>query len=323
MVACRERLGGPTPIRTIEHGADHLPSGTHGVGLNRVMGDGEAVFADLLCEHEHRVRGRVVSLAEWGSADGTPVLAWAGGLSSRYGWGWARAAAASHGVRLIIADRPGFGSSDADATRTISSTVDDVCDALPFISIDSFSVVGNSSGGPYALATAACRPASVRRVGVVAGVGVMSGWRARVGMSRVNRRYWERAAEGPHAVASLLDVAVREISQSAAIHPERRVDVLEASRQGSEHLARDAWLVASEWDFELEDVQCPVDLWHGALDDDAPLSQAQDLAARLEDATLHVWPDVGHEMPADAMSSVYLRLLTRPDDDGRTREGLG
>jgi pimeloyl-ACP methyl ester carboxylesterase len=264
---------------------------------------------ELIREGRRRVRGRWIAFAEWGDPDGAPVLAWPGGLGSRFGWGWARAEAASSGVRLVIPDRPGYGRSDACTDRSVASTATDVHEMLGRLGIRRYRVLGNSSGAPYALAMAARHAAAVERVGVVAGVAPFAGPGWPTGMSPENRKFWTTARRGPAALTPHLTSVVANAVEDDDLHPERRADITEAARQGPQELAYDAWLVATPWDVDLRSVEAHVDVWHGAEDDDVPLPLAEQLARVLPRSTLHIWPNRGHEMNGADMADVYTLLL--------------
>lgn len=59
------------------------------------------------------------------------------------------------GVRLIVPDRSGYGGSDRDPDRSISSIAEDIAFLADSLGIDRFSVAGRSGGAPHALACAA------------------------------------------------------------------------------------------------------------------------------------------------------------------------
>ena len=257
------------------------------------------------------VDGITLAFAEWGAADGRAVVGWPGNPGSRFGLGWAREWAAACGVRLVIFDRPGMGGSEPDSSRSVTSTARRVTRAVADLGIARFAVLGNSSGGPYALACAAVAPAAVARVAVVAGVGVMSETGAHDGMSEENGRFWSQASVGPSATTETFQRIIGD-APTMGLHPEKAADIAEAGRQGAFNLALDAHVITARWDVELTDVTAPVDLWHGAVDDDVPLIQARRLADRLRQATLHVWPNRGHDMPPEAMLEVYALLGCEP-----------
>jgi pimeloyl-ACP methyl ester carboxylesterase len=56
----------------------------------------------------------------------------------------------------------------------------------------------------------------------------------------------------------------------------------------------DAALVFRAWEFDVADVRCPMALWYGDRDPNAPPRNGRWLAGRLPAATLHVLPGLGH-----------------------------
>jgi pimeloyl-ACP methyl ester carboxylesterase len=95
--------------------------------------------------------GRRLGYAEWGPADGTPVLGFLGtSLSSLAHLGEDAPRAA--GVRLVLVDRPGYGRSDHQPGRTLLDWPADVAELADALAIERFAVFGMSGGGPYAAA---------------------------------------------------------------------------------------------------------------------------------------------------------------------------
>ena len=97
--------------------------------------------------------GRTVTYAEFGEGAGTPVLLCHGSAESRLVevdpvW------TAESGVRVITADRPGFGGSEPLPDRTLLGWARDAEDLADALGIEEFSLIGWSGGGPHALATA-------------------------------------------------------------------------------------------------------------------------------------------------------------------------
>jgi pimeloyl-ACP methyl ester carboxylesterase len=84
---------------------------------------------------------------------------------------------AEFGVRLITADRPGYGRSDPQPGRGILSWTADVEALAGSLGIQEFSVMGHSSGGPYALACADAMPDRVKLSAVTEGADVGVGVR--------------------------------------------------------------------------------------------------------------------------------------------------
>ncbi|HEX3222161.1 MAG TPA: hypothetical protein VHR35_06275, partial [Nocardioides sp.] len=74
-------------------------------------------------------------------------------------------------------------------------------------------------------------------------------------------------------------------------------DVAAAAREAigaPEGYLADAALVFARWPFAVEDVACPVTLWYGERDANAPPRNGAWLAEHLGDSTLNVLPGLGH-----------------------------
>jgi pimeloyl-ACP methyl ester carboxylesterase len=59
------------------------------------------------------------------------------------------------GIRLLVADRPGYGASTRLPGRSIASVADDVAVLADSLGWDRFALWGASGGGPHALGCAA------------------------------------------------------------------------------------------------------------------------------------------------------------------------
>lgn len=112
------------------------------------------------------VDGRTVGYADFGPADGRPLVWCHGGPGSRLQPKPAAAALADVGYRPIGIDRPGYGLSEVQVGRTIGGWVGDALAVLDALEVERATFVGVSTGGAYALATAATVPERVD--GVVA-----------------------------------------------------------------------------------------------------------------------------------------------------------
>ena len=69
---------------------------------------------------------------------------------------------------------------------------------------------------------------------------------------------------------------------------------VEALRQGPQGVIDDYLLWAGPWGFELEQLRAPVHVWQGDDDLMVPMHHADDMVARLPNATLHRVPGAGH-----------------------------
>ena len=117
--------------------------------------------------------GRMLGYAEYGSPDGKPVFYFHGFPGSRLDWLLTDPdnTAAEQNARIIAVDRPGMGLSDYQRGRKIADWPDDVIELANALQVDSFSVLGISGGGPYAVSCAFGIGDRLARCGIVCGMG--------------------------------------------------------------------------------------------------------------------------------------------------------
>ena len=256
--------------------------------------------------------GRLVQLAEVGAPDGRPVLFCHGGNDCRLEALWIADAARAAGVRLVTPDRPGFGRSTHDPTRTFVSWADDAAQILDALELDRVDVLGLSGGGPHALALGARHPDRVGRIDVVASPcpwevdGFLRGvwppirlaylaarWAPTFALRWLQRamndapRNLRYASRMPAPDARLL--AARPEVGSAMVR-----SVTEAHAGGYEGAVHEWRLYTRPWGFVPEAIERPTRLFYGQLDGMAPPAMGRWLAERIDGAELVVVPDRAH-----------------------------
>ncbi len=260
-----------------------------------------------------RGSGLVIGVADFGPSDGSPVLWCHGGPGCRLSPGYVAGVAAEHGFRLIGIDRPGYGRSPARPGRTIGDWVGDALAVADHLAVDRFDVVGTSTGGAYALATAALAPDRVDGVIACCAITDMRYEPARNTMSR------------PHAL-DVWNAPDREQAMAAAIASHgvdgsRIVGLAESPSLADSDLAmmvgpwgrqwvnalphmfaqsvegytddriadRDGWTC-----FDVAKIRCPVIVLHGAADVIASPIHARHTASIVPGAELRVVEGLGH-----------------------------
>lgn len=225
--------------------------------------------------------------------------------------------AALAGVRLIAVERPGIGGSDPSPHRRIGGWPSDVGELADHLSIDRFSVLGWSAGGPHALACAAALPERVVSCGVLFGALPIgwSGWEDGLAPELVG--FCALAVESPGLLrdalrpmvvdpeAFLLTFLERDESAAPLLADDRvvdqvRADARRAFAQGPDAMLLDCTLIYSPWDFDLADVRVPVKLTYGREDQTCPPAWGARLASQLPSAELVVLDGVGHNHGYDA-----------------------
>ena len=232
-----------------------------------------------------------------------------------------------YSARIIAINRPGMGQSTFDPRRKITDWPNDVLAVADHLGINQFYVWGASGGGPYALVCAHTIPGmdGSDQKDRLLGTAVVAGmWPASDNsqMLRSNRiLFWATAWLPQAAVNWMLDASYGK----AARNPDHQVleDVIDTSMnkrmdveretytqsrvrevvlssvrngmtQGAVGTSYDFTLECADWGFDLEKITAPVQIWHGRLDQNVPIVNAEVAAKKLPNATVHWIDNVAH-----------------------------
>jgi pimeloyl-ACP methyl ester carboxylesterase len=258
--------------------------------------------------------GRDIGCRGFGDDNLAPVIWCHGGPGSRLESAWQSNRAKEAGFRLIGIDRPGYGLSTPLPGRQICDWSADALAVADHLGIESFYTVGVSTGGAYALATAAL--ASDRVLGVIA-CCTLTDMRALSSNPELgtSNDYWETDSRG-----AAIEIALNQFGIDGSKMMEANPDAppvftpgdLEvlfspdsansfnpavAFENGVEGYVDDRLAdgPATGWgSFDIDDVAAPVIILHGEDDLLLPASQARHTAAIVKDSELRVVPGHGH-----------------------------
>jgi len=272
--------------------------------------------------------GRILGYAEYGLADGFPVLYFHGYPSSRLEARPMERIAHRRGLRILALDRPGYGLSTFQPGRRIVDWPQDVKEFAEKAGLKQFAVLGWSGGGPYAVACAYGLPRSM-----LSAAGAMAGsapWRAGVqGFPKTMRlirlavtyipgvfKVVSGAIVGMLKWAATSRLGTRVVDRSLKSRgngtedeqddesmrpaPEQRERLFgllfEGWAQGTGAFVQEGQLLTSQdWGFEFEDVAYDqLQLWHGTKDTRVPLEKIRYLTERLPHCTLKEYDGTGH-----------------------------
>ena len=261
--------------------------------------------------------GRKLAYAEFGRADGSPVLYFHGAPSSRLEPLLIGDDVLGRlGLRVIAPDRPGMGRSDFQPNRGFSDWPKDVISLADALGLGQFAVLGNSGGGGYAAACAARIPERLSAAVIVSGGWRMDSPEAKNNLPLVNRLVFILADKAPFLLRLLLKMMARssqgerekELAQLkkrvppadyAAFEQPGRIEVLnemirESMRQGTKGAAWDMCLYVREFDFRLDEIRMPLKLFHGEQDMNAPIAMVRKVVAELPSAQLVTYENEAH-----------------------------
>jgi pimeloyl-ACP methyl ester carboxylesterase len=272
--------------------------------------------------------GRALAYAEWGPAEGRPVLHFHGVPDGRFSWGGG-SLCEDRGVRLIALDRPGIGGSDPRPGRSVVDWPADVEELAEQLELDRFAVSGWSAGGAYALACAHALGPRIDAVALVSGAGRLdlpgfveqmstaAAWRlaARVpsAMTLAYSALAVLARRRPGAAQKILFSGASKVDRAVIDRPDvgtRLVSAyIEAARRGGRGLTEDMQAVLSPWGFDPAGILSPVHVVHGRRDTVAPPAHAEYWMENLETAR-PVWvEDAGHFLIEDHAGKVLGVLM--------------
>jgi pimeloyl-ACP methyl ester carboxylesterase len=261
--------------------------------------------------------GRRLAYAEYGDPAGRPLFLFHGVPGSRLFRPPLDEATARKHVRLITVDRPGYGGSDFQKGRRIRDWPADLSALADFLGLDRFAVCGHSGGGPYVLACAAFLSQRITAAGVISGLAPVDTPGMLDGITLQNRLGF---AVGRYLPWPVFRLAMDSIFRNGRAHPEEFVhpdrkwpanpdnamlampgglqvcheSTGEAFRSGLLGHAWEGYLMVHPWGFRLDQVQIPVDLWHGTDDIDAPVGMGRAVAAGLRNCRARLLEGEGH-----------------------------
>jgi pimeloyl-ACP methyl ester carboxylesterase len=227
-------------------------------------------------------------------------------------------AGADRGLRHIAYSRPGYGRSGRSEGRTVADCVQDVTLIADELGIERFYTVGQSGGGPHALACAALLPERTIAAATIAGVAPWGAegldWLA--GMGEENIEEFAAAQAGGDRLHEYLDQQAAPLLNATGHELQAGlgdllsdVDRDALTGEFAEHLstclgeglAAGVWgwfdddvAFVGDWGFELDRISRPVSVWQGGQDRFVPFTHGQWLARHISGSRSRLHPEHGH-----------------------------
>jgi pimeloyl-ACP methyl ester carboxylesterase len=272
--------------------------------------------------------GRTLAYTDLGASSGPVVMYFHGAPSSRLDLVYFHDDLADRGLRVISADRPGFGRSSLKPGRRREDWPTDVVALANHIGVQSFAVLGLSSGGPYALTCAALLPDRVTAAAVVGGETDFAWTPAWDGYAEYEAtlmrigdeergtvwcesRYGSDGA-GFFEVAQDIAPADRAAFDDEAFTAALTASVHEAFRQGVGAYAQDVVIQGRPWAFDPHAIVAPVLIHHGEADTMTPAAHSRHTAELIPGARLTMWPHDGHISLITRIPDIAAELVAVP-----------
>ena len=261
--------------------------------------------------------GRVLEVALAGPPDGVALFSHHGTPGAAEMLDSLVEVGAQRNLRHITYSRPGYGTSDRLAGRSVASCAPDVAAIADALGYDRFYSVGSSGGAPHSIALAALLPDRVISAAAIACPAPLDAdgldWTA--GMAKENvaeitavrgsdrelESHLEREAQS--MLATSADEIVRSLGDLVSDVDRRAIDSTLGEfivRETAHSLSAGVWgwfdddrAMFGDWGFELSDIRAPLHVWHGGRDRFVPVAHSEWLVGRVQ-AEPHLRPDDGH-----------------------------
>ena len=264
--------------------------------------------------------GRRLGFDERGPSNGKPLFYFHGSPSSRRESTlyireellWAL------NVRLIAVDRPGMGLSDFQPNRRLLDWSQDVLALADHLRVNRFAILAYSLGGPYGAVCAYAIPERLTKVGIVSGAAMFTEPELMQDINAGTRRFLNLPRENPFAsrlflgtmlgvmpriapgmftrnAASMLPKSDRTLVSTNPVFQKGFICMLrEAMQQGVSGAYHESLLTITDWGFRLQDIQIPVLLWHGEVDQNIPVGMARYMRSAIPKCEAKFYPNEGH-----------------------------
>lgn len=278
--------------------------------------------------------GRILTYCMYGPEDGQRVLFQFGTPGTRFLAPDRISPVNDLGIRLLVADRPGYGGSTRRPGRSVAAVADDMAVLVDSLGWEHLAVWGGSGGAPHALACAARLGSRITRCASVVGPAPFDadGLDWLDGMSPGNVDEFTRARSGESAYRPLVEQLARDAV--AAVERGRppvadEYDMAEADRDALTaqfnapgHLFRtcmayaggvNGWIddgiaFTSKWAFDIAQISAPVSVWYGPDDSLCPRGHTDWLVQNIPGAQAHALPG-GHLLNARSLQRLYRWLV--------------
>ncbi|MGP1906891.1 alpha/beta fold hydrolase [Metabacillus sp. JX24] len=263
--------------------------------------------------------GRKIGYEIYGDRKGFPLFLLHGTPGSRVWFLEDDQTAKNLGIKLIAADRPGYGLSDKMPGRSILDYANDLKELAEFLGHSTFSVLGVSGGGAYAAGAAYKFPERVTQCILLSSAAPFPEEKPPKSMSKENRLAFFLAKRLPWLIKlanrsqkkmidEKPDVFKKQLKKGGShladwdnqilLHDDvldQTVEHLkEAYRQGVDEVIQESVLLAKDWGFPLEEISVPVTIWHGEEDTLSPVDQVRLMERKIGSADARYIPEAGH-----------------------------
>jgi len=255
---------------------------------------------------------------EFGNPEGTPLVALHGIPSCGRAFEALDGAARARYLRVIAPDRPGIGASTRAPGHDLRLVVDDLRELVDALDVDAPHLLGFSGGAAYAYAAARWDASAYRSITVVSGTGSPSLEARDRAYTLFDQSCFAVARKAPALLGPALGLVARTATVLGAPVAARRDNAEQwetlqfTFAHGGGGAADDYRATCTPWGFELAAITAPITLFHGRADRIVRPWIARVSARELDNATLHLMPDAGHDLLHTHVNDVLDDIVRNP-----------
>ena len=280
-------------------------------------------------QHSFRLEnGRELCISQYGVLDGYPVFYFHGLVGGRLECDHPVDALIVKNIRLIAIDRPGFGGSTKDPSKSFQSWCADLDNFCQHEHIAEFSIITYSSGSVWGLFAAQYFGTRVQQLCLVSNIGLNPFTNINGNGRYTDELILKFTEHSPAVSRAMLKLVCKFLysdidryfsyARSRALKPDQV-----ALNEYSGHIARafigrgkHAWkemanelhLLSGDWPNDLNILRCPVTIWHGKQDQHKSIIAMERVLPKLAGAALNYVDNQGHfifhRMWPDIVSSI-------------------
>ena len=233
--------------------------------------------------------GRRLGYAEYGDAQGFPLLFFHSADTCRYQYFIDMEMMADYGIRLIVPERPGYGLSDPAPHSRLLDYPKDIVALLDALDIAQCSLAAFSYSGAYASVCAHQIPERIRRVGLISNKYHCQQIRHLNAIPLTHRVLWATALYAPSFLKYSIDLITGGVRKNPETYFEKflfkyctekdlevfsderflevyKYSVRAVAKNCSKGVCHSLITVMNSWGFELSEISADVQIWHGTDD---------------------------------------------------------
>lgn len=266
---------------------------------------------------------------EYGAPNGEPVFYFHGALGSRLEAETADSIAEDLGIRLIISDRPGYGDSDPQDNFELLDWPDMILQLANKLNINKFSIIGFSLGSNFALACAHCIPDRLLSISLIASLApyetevmqkhISADFKPLYDLALTNKeaalQQVSQMATSPEdiytSVYSSLSECDKTLFDIEHIQTHYKKSLTLAFKNGVLGLINDLQNITRPWQFDLDNIELPIDVWHGRDDASVGYAIGEYVSRKLKNSSFHPQDNSGHYFIFDKWNDILKSLKLR------------